>query len=743
MTLSKFSSVLLTGSLLLSGFSAKADDAPLQVKDWTLRESGETNNSTCSISTSVRKGLIFKVEVYTLEFVKLKNKPESPVEVLIRIDKNKRGSTGFKISLPTASSEMAFSRLTSGQPETFWGIGKNMSTLIGLLKAKESFDTRGVGGDENVPLNFSSKGFSEVLTEMETRCNGGVALINASFEENFLSAVANSIDPTHLTLETTNSLRSIYFQASSSFLQIKETQTALNLVLANYQPFISELNQVRTTLNQIQNVDLPNNRTRLAAAQKQQVDATAEIARLSALIPGLQTKVQQAQRAFDEAAATLAPLEPEFNRLSQQLNNAQNLLRQSQSRLSSIDDRLDDLTNELNALRSESDSLQRSTSQERYDLSNAQSYLNQAERERANFNVSYERDQRLRNNSEYRRMNDEQNRLIPSAQETQRELRDARRERDRIASQLSSCQATPDPDTQCTTGSFCNPQGETIKWSCGCGSVPGGVSQGGGCYHVPTGQQCGKQPTVPFSNKLIGTLRVDCSSLENALASADRQVSNLETDYDQIQYRLNDLNRRISDIENQVSNEVQREYSTLVDREQDARQRVSNIENTLRRDESRLAQIINSEIPNREREQSSLSSERPRVLSDISQASSAVETSNRQLAAFRASSDWDRKKSLFDSTNRDLRTAQTTLASTLSQKTAAEGSLQTGASDETQLKASIVNLEARVVSLTQRDQELVAAIAPLEAERAPLDAKISALLATVSSLKDQFLNLLR
>lgn len=735
MTLAKFSKLLFSGAFLLAGLAAQGNDAILQVKDWTLRESGDITNGTCSISTSVKKGF-FKSQVFTLEIVKLKDKPQSPVEVLIRVDQNKQGSTGFQISLPTASSEMAFARLSAAQPETFWGIGKNTSALLSLLKSKESLETRGIGGKDEVSLKFSPSGFPEVLVEMEKRCNGSTGLVNPNFEVAFFSGVASSIDPTHIALDTTNQLRSIYFQAYSLVEQTKVTQAALNLVLAKYQPFIDEQIQVRATLQQIQGVDLPNSRTSLAAAQKQQADATTEIARLNALIPGLQTQVQQSQQAYNDALAILAPLEPEYNRLSQQLNGAQNSLNQAQSRLSQIDDRLSDLESDLRSLQAESDSLRRATSQERFDLDNARSYLNQTERERANFNVSYERDQRLRNNNEYRRMNDERNRLIPSAQQVQRDLSQARRERDRIAQLVNTCHATPDPipGPQCTTGSFCNPEGEKINWSCGCGPVSGGVDQGGGCYHVPTHQQC---------NKLIGTLLIDCTSLENSLASAQRDVSNLESTASQIQYRLNDLNNRISDIENQVSNEVQREYRELVDREQQARQRVSTIEDALRRDESRLAQILNSEIPNREREQASLSSERPRVLSEISQASSAVDSADRQLAAFRASTDWDRKKASFDKTNRDLSLAQKTLATAQSQKGKAESSLQSGIADETQLKARIAGLEARVVSLSQRDQELVSAIAPLAAEREPLDTKLADLLTAMTNFKDQFLNLLR
>lgn len=48
---------------------------------------------------------------------------------------------------------------------------------------------------------------------------------------------------------------------------------------------------------------------------------------------------------------------------------------------------------------------------------------------------------------------------------------------------------TPVPAPSCATGSFCS-GGQTIDWSCNCGAPSGGVNQGNGCYHVPTGQSC-------------------------------------------------------------------------------------------------------------------------------------------------------------------------------------------------------------------------------------------------------------
>jgi peptidoglycan hydrolase CwlO-like protein len=711
---SKLFKGILAGSLLAAGVSARAEDA-LILKDgqWALYEAVVDNVTTCYAQTVDK--VIFRAEDYFLEIAKVKNSATSPVELTGRIHKNKKGSTGLVIKSSAAAIALSD---TTGEKERFRGVPKNLSGLIAQLRNGDKVEVNSVGGNKSDSFKITGLGFAKVIAEMEKRCNGGQALVNQEFESTFLGAVSASVDPTKLSKEKTTQLRAVYFSAYATFLQLKETNAALARVLAKYQPFIDELRSNRASLSQIENVDLPQSKQTLAASQKQQVDAKAEIARVDALLPGLTAKVVAAQKAYDEAKAILAPHVNEYNRITGNLNSAQSSLSEAQSRLTDIDNRLSNIANQISSLDNEADNLERGLPQRRMELDRARSFLRDAERRRAEFNVSFENERRLRNNSEYTRTRDERNQLIGILSQVENELNQIRGERERIRQMLAQCQAQPAPIPMPKPG------------------MPGNED-------APPGVIGGIGPALPPTNPGQPSPNADCGKFEEALRVADAQVAEKERAQRDLANRKNQLENRMQEIERQTDREVRREYEVLVNREQEARRQVENLEDILRRDEARLSSIRLSEIPRLEREQSQLINERPSVISRINQASSDIDRLRRELAAFKAATDWDRKSANVDATARQLRADQGALSSAQQQKSNAQASLQAGINTEAQMKARIESLNAKVVSLNQRAVVLEDSIRPLAAERAPLDAKIAQLGSAVAAKQGEYLALLK
>jgi hypothetical protein len=60
--------------------------------------------------------------------------------------------------------------------------------------------------------------------------------------------------------------------------------------------------------------------------------------------------VSASEFAYNKSKATLAPLEPEFNRLTSALSDAQSILSDALSRLSQIDSRVQDLDRAISAM---------------------------------------------------------------------------------------------------------------------------------------------------------------------------------------------------------------------------------------------------------------------------------------------------------------------------------------------------------------------------------------------------------
>ncbi|MGZ3725986.1 MAG: hypothetical protein ACXWQQ_09295, partial [Pseudobdellovibrio sp.] len=419
----------LASALLLTSFSANADSSKNKKiddsGDWSLWETPASDGSTiCYIQSGGED------DTY-LVLIKNKNNPRSPVEVMLQMLQNPRGSTGAVGNEPNVASSIAFADL-DGKKMTMQGIPKNLSAIVEQLKNRNDIKTTTVGGKKSDTTRISSDGFKDMVKEMEQRCNNSQPLVDRDFEASFINAVPDNIDPTKVDVTKSALIRSVYFAAYPISVDIGATKAQLAQVLAKYQPLTDELNTNRASATQLQNATIPAAQAQLAQAQQTQVSARADIARVDAALPGLTAKVQASQNALNAAQAVIAPLQPEYDRLTGGLNTAQSTLSDSQNRLAYIDQRLRDGSAQIASEDSEARSIEMNLPQKQANSNQAHQVYNDASARRQQFNVQWQRDAELRNNFDYQRMQGDRQRFQQDLNNAQNSFNNVRAERDRV-----------------------------------------------------------------------------------------------------------------------------------------------------------------------------------------------------------------------------------------------------------------------------------------------------------------------
>lgn len=741
--------IALASTMLLASFSAPAAEKNKKVaesRDWSLWETKVNNGEVCYIQSGGESD-------WYIVLSKTKNSPKTPVELMVQTLTNSRKSTGIIASINGVGTTIALPD-QDGKTTHYLGIPKNLTAFMNVMKAaNEKVKLKGVGGKKEENVEVSTKGFNDMVKKFEERCNANQPLVLAEFENNFVNAVADNVDPRLVGSAKIAQVRSVYFAAYPVAVDTVTARGELAQVLTKYQPLIDELNTNRASSGKLQNSDIPAARAELLNNQNSQVSLRSEITRIEATIPPLAAKVQASQKALDQAKAVIAPIEPEYNRITTNLNAAQSNLSQSENRLSYIDGRLRDGSQQISALESEARSLESWLPQKRNEASRARSVWNDASSRRSNYNVSWERDSRLRNNFEYSRLENNKRDMQRQQAQAEAQAQQVRRERDRIQRDLQICRSQPiiaegaeqmqreprppgvqpgPPGGGLRPGPRPQPPGD------GGGLVPGPrprpPGDGGGLVPGPGPGQPGG-PDLPPQR--------DCSHLENALAQANNQVAQAENASRQAGQRVREIESRMNSIERQIDMEVRREYDSLVDQENRARNELDRAESSLRSDENRLAQIRQADIPRLEREQSSLSSERPGVVNTISESRNAVASLSRELASFKSANDWDRKAGNVASKQQQLSTDTSALNLANSNKFNAEQNLKTAIGREAQIKANIDSLVAQLNSLNTRALQLEQGLQGLPAERGVIDAKIASLENDLKARKQQMLDILK
>lgn len=707
----------LAGLAMLTAATVSAQEKPKKIassRDWTLYEIAIGSSVLCYAQNDGESNLFLNVR-------KVKNNPNSPIEFMLQMTKNKTASTGAIASIAGLGSTIAMPDL-DGNKVSFVGIPKNLVEFINLMKSTSKMKIKIVGGSKVEETDISTKGFADIVAKLQELCNGNLPLINNEFQNNFVNAVADNIDPLQIDPNEANQARGVYYAAYTVAVELTTAREDLNKVLVKYQPLTTELDTNRAQAGRISGTDLPNARNELASNQQTQRNSQAEIARVDAALPGLNAKVQASQKALDQARAVIAPLQPEYNRLTSNLSSAQSTLDSSENRLAFIEGRLRDGANQIANLDSEARSIESRLPSKRAEADRARRIYNDAEFQRSRYNVSFERDQRLRRNFEYSRLENERRQLQNDLSRAQNDAENIRRERDRIQRDLNVCLSQPLIE-QLVPGP-----------SVGEEPPPGGGLVPGPSEPPPSFDPGPSEPPTPVR---------DCSQLQASLNNANNMLAQKQNEVRQIDNRLDSVDASARRIERQVDLEVQREYQILSDRAEDARRSMQIAEDSVRSDDNRLAQIRQSDIPRLEREQSDLRAERPSVQSAISQARADVARLSNELARFKSANDWDRKAAAVEARSSQLDIDENARDTAERSKSNAQATLQTALVRESQIKQNIDSLTSQLNALNQRAAVLQDGLKNLPAERAPIDARISSGEANLKARQEQLLNLVR
>jgi hypothetical protein len=756
--------------LMAAGFSAQAASSPnKKIKDsgdWSLWETTESNGSVvCYIQSGGED------DTY-LTMIKAKNNPNSPLETMIQMLQNKKGQTGMVITVPGLASTLTYADL-DGRKFTFQGIPKNLAAAVEIMKNNHPDITlTKVGGTKPESTKISTRGLKDMVKELEARCNNSQPMVDADFEAKFINGVPDNIDALKLTPAKTSEIRSLYFAAYKIILDKRATEAQLAQVLQKYQPQVNELNTNRARASAIQNSDLPAASNNLAQAQSQQVTSRAEIARQDQAIPGLTSKRDASQAQLDAVERVIAPLRPEYNRLTGALSDAQSELSNAQSRLSYIDGRIPELDQRAGALQYEANQLSSVLPSQRAEASAAQSRYNQIAANRQSYNAQFRRDQLLRQSFEYQRVNQDWNQSARQLEVAQRDLDRAESERDRAQSDLRSCQSSAVVASAVGVEQLLpagphepHPPGVNPGNPGGGGLVPGpGHGPGPGPHPGPgpgphpgpgpgphpgpgPGPHPGPGPTptpnptpAPQPDPTPAPAPKDCSAQQSALQRANSQVSQKESEVSGLRSRVRDLERRRAQIVRDVNSQVDSEYQQLVNAEDQARRALDYANTTVYNNENRLAQITRTELPSISSERSSLAMERPNVISAINGSQSDINSLSNQLATFRRVNDWDRKEAAVEAKQDQLDRDQSALNAATSARSLAQSTLQNAIAREAQINAQITSLNNELAALNARAVGLQQILAQLPAERAPIDQRIAQLQNDLKGRQDQVIN---
>lgn len=654
--------LIISQAILLSSLASLADTKIRTVADWSLWESSD--GKTCYIITdnyNYNSDDPFNNEAtVSFGFSKVKNAQDKPVEILLKYKTNKNRNSGAFLSL-SGVDKIGVADL-DGKRKTYWGLSKKLSAFIQRARSARGMITVKPVGGRAEEVDLSTSGVNDIVSEMERRCNQGKSLVNLDFENQLLAQTAATIDPTRLDPAKVQQVRALYFASYKTFDNLAKANADLEDVLSKYRHLLEELERNLARIDQINNVDLPNQQNILTAAIKQQAEAQTEISRLNSLIPDLTAQVAVSLRAYDAARSILAPLEPEYQRLTSALSNAQDQQLQAERRLAFIDSRIDQIQRQIYSLDTEAREIERHLPQKKYDLDRAYDRLRDAQNQRSNFHPNREVEKALRRNTEYNRLQSELQQAEANLRRVEEELNRLKNERQQLALALNDCKAA--------------------------------------------------------------TPAKDCSSQEAALNAIEQVISIKQSERQQEAARVDQIRNRITTIVNQMEMEVRRAYEQLERAEDRARLQYEQISRELIRDQDRLAAIRHREIPNLENELSQLRYERPSVIATIDRARYDVSRLTEELARFKATNEWDRKLADVNRTRSQLEYDQSVLAKAQRDLQKQKDLLTQGIATEARAKAMIEALNKELTALAERNAELNRGLSNLPVERAPIDQRI-------------------
>lgn len=610
---------------------------------------------------------VIENQTYRLE-MQLDKSAQFPVEVFVREVPAAGGTQYARFVYDKAKGiNYEFSPLTDATGNvSFYQVPRGTTALVAYIKRSLSLPVEFVtAGAPARKVDFSLRGSSVTLDNLIARCNAKKALTSNDFEKNFFDlAKRQALDPLSLRPDQVARLRGAYLAGHQAFVARATKQAELQALTNKYLKQLRELDRLKGSLDNLTQKELANLNARKATLDQKIADLDTAIANKQAEIAAKDQELQQKNAAYDAAWQQLAPHKAEHDRLQSALGQAQSSLNSWNNRLGQIDSGIRNAQNEINGLNSEADDLRRRISSVDSDLGRARRALNDAENEMRRFDPRRELQERLRRQPGYESQRREVERLEREVPRLEREVQQAERQLDQRRRELDQCRRDPN---------------------------------------------------------------ANCSSQQAAVDQAQRQVQQERNELQRQRGQLQSARQQVEWAERRAESEVRDIESRLRREEDEARRRYVNLENEKSRMESRVRDIVNYEIPNRQNTINSLRSERPSVVSNIGSWQNEVAARKKSFDDYKASVGWDAKKAAVDQTAAEVARVKRELQKLESENTALGNELAKQKKSLASLMKEIEAVLAKIAQTEGKSAEMQELLKPYFEAKARVEGEIEGL----------------
>ncbi len=724
---------LIVPFMLLSVFSSAFAREIFNDGDWVLDDLSDRRNPNAACIAFTANEI--NGTTYRLEFVH--NKLQTgPTDVFIRVQG--RGASSFTATLKDETTVLSFANMgptaTRGQ-SLVWNIPQHTDKLMAQLEDRKNLKVKPADGSRDIRLEFSASGFKRVKEKMQERCLNKAPLYDLTFEESF-AIKRDAINPLGITPDQVKELRRVLSVAYAVHLGINGTKDDLVKLNQKFQTQLTEAEQLTSRIERLGSVEIPSIIQSQQNNDSLEGTSRAQLQQTNVTISQQQSGLTAAQASLNTARTVIAPYESEHADRSGRASSARSTVNYSARRLSEIDNGLRNADARINQLSQEAATTQNSNARLENDLRYARQERMRAEADARSYNPRDERMRRLQSDPIYQGARRELPTLQNNIQIIENALNDARGKVLARETELRVCQTRTSfisgaleriPAQETPRGPNYNPGDRTPRPDGDRPNRPGRPDTNptdpapttptpGPVVVTPTPTPGPTTPTVPTTPTAI-----DCSSEQNAVNSAKQVVSNLETQQRDARSRFNDVERRMSQIENRVENEVARIRDELQNRLINTVNRQEGIEGQIYANIRRIEVISNVEIPQQQNTINSLTNERPGVQANYDQNLPVANRLEGELDAFERRVGWDAKVQAVSSAESLVSQRNSELNNSLSQKAALENQISRCQQERSRLAALLVDTQNRKLQAEARLVEVRKSLEPFELEKSRLE----------------------
>lgn len=707
--------------------------------DWSLEDmsSKKEPNALCRAFTGENAG----GAKYDLIFTHPKNKL-APTE--IQLYREGKGPSSFVVTLNNGKVISFANSGKNGKVDTFWLVPQDSIALISHLELKKDLIFKPADGSKDVKLDFDYNGFKRVKEKMQEKCLKNAPLIDAEFEESFLTK-QDTLNPSLITVDAVKELRRLYFEGYNVHLGILGTRDELAKLTNTFRNQLNESQSLTSLIERITKSDIPETLIDMKENDDLELRKKSELATVSSQIQAQQATVKSAEAVLKKAEDTLAPFQAEHETKQNNATSVRRSASAASARLSVIDSGIRQSQVNIDQLNREAMAVQNHNNRLEGELRIARLELGRAEVEFRNFNPREEVRRRLQTDRAYQDARRDLRPLEDRVQSLERALIDSRGKVLAREAELRACQSktgyifngeafripaqerTPERDQRREERrEERRQQGQPGQ------PTPGQPQQ----PQQPTPQQPTPEPQVPTPTPTPST--VDCSAQIEAVRIAKVAESDLSNQLNTTKADLRNANMRVDMIGKRIADAVESERLNYENRARGARLRVENIETNMMNNDRRINIISSIEVPREQNLINSLSMERPAVQSQYDRDYPLAARLERELAEFEAKVGWNAKVAAIQTASQNLSSRQNELRNSENLKRSIESVITGCQSSRVRLNQQLTSLQQRKVSSETRLVEVKKSLEPFEAKKGEIESRANDLRNQLAGTAVQF-----